>query len=89
MTGDTSPQVVRSRRLSHTLGKNQQNQTTRETDWLTLYKHYIFTICYQEVNTASEGFLMSIKKLDDGRLKWTLDLAVATENASAGSLKKS
>lgn len=27
MTGDTSPQAGQSRRLSHTLGKNQQNQT--------------------------------------------------------------
>ncbi len=89
MTDKTAPDQDKSHRLSRTLGQSQQSPTTREKDWLTLYKDYIFTICYQVVNTAPEGFLMAIKKLDDGRMKWTLDLAVAMENASAGNSKKS
>ncbi len=27
----------------------------RETDWLTIYKHYIFTICYQDSELTIGG----------------------------------
>ncbi len=88
MTDKTAPDAGQIHRLSRTLGQSQQSPTTPRKGWLTLYKDYIFTICYQDGEYTPEGFLMAIKKLDDGRYEVDLDLAVATENASAGNSKE-
>lgn len=55
MTGDTSPQAGQiAPALTH-WAKTNRIRPLRETDWLTLYKHYIFTICYQDGEYSVRG----------------------------------
>ena len=55
MTGDTSPQAGQiAPALAH-IGQKPTESDHSETDWLTLYKHYIFTICYQDGEYSVRG----------------------------------
>lgn len=59
MTDKTAPQAGQiAPALAH-IGKVSGIRPLRETNWLTIYKHYIFTICYQdgEVNAGGLSYV--------------------------------
>jgi transcriptional regulator with XRE-family HTH domain len=58
MTDKTAPQAGQiAPALSHWARVNGSDRS--ETNWLTVYKHYIFTICYQdgEINAGGLSYV--------------------------------
>ncbi len=55
MTDKTAPQAGQIAPAFAHWARTNKIRPLREEDWLTLYKHYIFTICYQDSYNPTGG----------------------------------